>query len=131
MNQQTSTPPPGDFKNRKTGLVVFGIMTMAMGGLCALLVPLMIFGLARAATTAGVHQNLQSRSRSSRSSRLRWTAPRYRGGLGGAARCQTTFMLCLPRVVTSGSTSSFNRPGLLPMSIATRYVSRVTFSILP
>ena len=61
-----------------------------------------------------------------------WPTPTcYRGGLGGAWRCQTTFMLCLPRVVTSGSTSSVNRPGLLPMSIATRYVSRVTFSILP
>jgi MFS family permease len=59
MNSQTSTPPPGDFKNRKTGLVVFGILTMAMGGLCALIVPLMIFGLARAATTTGVHQSLQ------------------------------------------------------------------------
>ena len=34
--------------------------------------------------------------------------------------CQTTFMLCAPRVVISGLTSSFNSTGLLPTSIATR-----------
>ena len=50
-------PPPGDFKNRKTGLVVFGILTLLMGGLCALFVPLMFFGQAMSEKTAGVHQS--------------------------------------------------------------------------
>jgi hypothetical protein len=32
-----------EFKDRKTGLIVFGIFTMLLGGLCALFVPLMFF----------------------------------------------------------------------------------------
>lgn len=57
MNQQTPIPPLGDFKNRKTGLVAFGILTMLMGGLCALLVPLMLIGQAMSAKATGVQQN--------------------------------------------------------------------------
>ncbi|MHC4791546.1 MAG: hypothetical protein ACYS8Y_08960 [Planctomycetota bacterium] len=34
-----------DFKDRKTALVVFGILQIILGGLCALLVPFMIIGM--------------------------------------------------------------------------------------
>ena len=34
-----------DFRDRKTGLVVFGILEVILGALCALIVPLMIFGM--------------------------------------------------------------------------------------
>lgn len=34
-----------DFKKRKTGLVVFGILQIVFGGICALMAPLMIFGM--------------------------------------------------------------------------------------
>ncbi len=34
-----------DFKDRKTGLVVFGILHIIFGGFCALMVPFMIFGM--------------------------------------------------------------------------------------
>src|SRR5207248_3270305 len=36
------------FKDRKAGLVIFGILTALIGGLCALMVPLMLFGQAMA-----------------------------------------------------------------------------------
>ena len=38
----TQTP---DFKDRKTGLVIFGILQILLGALCAALVPLMIFAV--------------------------------------------------------------------------------------
>src|SRR5438105_3688338 len=50
---------PTDFKDRKTGLVIFGILTLLLGGLCALFVPLMFFGQAMAAK-AGAPQNNQA-----------------------------------------------------------------------
>jgi hypothetical protein len=34
-----------DFKDRKTGLVVFGILQIILGGLCALIVPFMVIGM--------------------------------------------------------------------------------------
>ena len=34
-----------DFKDRKTGLIVFGILQIILGGLCALMVPFMIIGM--------------------------------------------------------------------------------------
>jgi len=41
-----STPPPvqPSYKDRRTGLVVFGIFAIIIGAICALFVPLMIFG---------------------------------------------------------------------------------------
>lgn len=60
MHPPTETAYPShDFKDRKTGLVIFGILTMLMGGLCALLVPLMFFGQAMSAK-AGTPQNTQA-----------------------------------------------------------------------
>jgi hydrogenase-4 membrane subunit HyfE len=44
-------PLPIEFKDRRTGLVIFGILTMLMGDLSALFVPLMFFGQAMAAKT--------------------------------------------------------------------------------
>ncbi|MFO1458156.1 MAG: hypothetical protein U1G08_02015 [Verrucomicrobiota bacterium] len=44
---------PATFKDRRTGLIVFGILTVCLGGLCALVVPLMLFGQAMARTAAG------------------------------------------------------------------------------
>lgn len=34
-----------DFKDRRTGLVVFGILQIILGGLCALMVPFMVIGM--------------------------------------------------------------------------------------
>ena len=34
-----------DFKDRKTGLIVFGILQIILGGLCTLIVPFMIIGM--------------------------------------------------------------------------------------
>lgn len=47
MNE--SAPAPADYQDRSTGLLVFGILTILMGGLCALFVPLMAFSQAMAA----------------------------------------------------------------------------------
>lgn len=38
-----------DFKDRKTGLVVFGILEIIMGAFCALMVPFMLIGMAASA----------------------------------------------------------------------------------
>jgi hypothetical protein len=56
MTTTTSTP---EFRDRKTGLVIFGILTIALGALCALFVPLMFFGQAMSAK-AGAPQNAQT-----------------------------------------------------------------------
>ena len=64
--------PPRDFRDRRTGLIVFGILTVCLGGLCALVVPLMLFGQAwpapRQGGTAagGTPSMLQSASRRAR-----------------------------------------------------------------
>jgi hypothetical protein len=47
-----STPPSVGYKNRSTGLTVFGILTILLGCICALFVPLMILGQVMAAKTA-------------------------------------------------------------------------------
>ncbi|MEA3208803.1 MAG: hypothetical protein QOE70_1860 [Chthoniobacter sp.] len=38
-----------EFKDRRTGLVIFGVLTILLGGLCALFILLMLFGQAMAA----------------------------------------------------------------------------------
>ena len=40
------------FKDRKAGLVLFGVLHIGLGGLCALMVPLMLFGLAMSKTAS-------------------------------------------------------------------------------
>jgi len=54
----TATSASG-FTDRKTGLVIFGILTTLLGGLCTLFIPLMFVGQAVAART-GVPQNNQA-----------------------------------------------------------------------
>ena len=45
MNLFNTSIPEPDFKDRKVGLILFGILQLGLGGLCALMVPLMIIGL--------------------------------------------------------------------------------------
>ncbi|QDT98219.1 hypothetical protein [Gimesia aquarii] len=42
-NQSTDSPP---FKDRSTGLIIFGLLQIFMGGCCALMIPLMLLSLA-------------------------------------------------------------------------------------
>jgi hypothetical protein len=51
-------PAAPTYKDRSTGLVVFGILTILLGGLCALLLPLMLFGQVMAARTNPGSANL-------------------------------------------------------------------------
>ena len=64
MNEQNlkiasveSAPSPVDYKNRSTGLIVFGILTILLGCICALSVPLMIFSQVMAAKATGAPPN--------------------------------------------------------------------------
>ena len=45
MTDYEETVDSPDFKDKKTGLVVFGILQIIFGGFCALIVPFMIFGM--------------------------------------------------------------------------------------
>ena len=45
-------PPPLPTKDRKVGLVIFGVLTVLMGCFCALLVPLLILGMTMAEHSA-------------------------------------------------------------------------------
>ncbi len=45
MTDYEETVESSAFKDRKTGLVVFGILQIIFGGFCALMVPFMIFGM--------------------------------------------------------------------------------------
>jgi len=45
MTDYEETLQSSDFKDRKTGLLVFGILQIIFGGFCALMVPFMIFGM--------------------------------------------------------------------------------------
>jgi len=54
MNEPTENPPietvsVPDFKNRSTGLTIFGILTLLMGCIVGLMVPLMLVGMAAGA----------------------------------------------------------------------------------
>ena len=59
MNSPTEPVVPIEFEDRKTGLIVFGILTTLLGGLCALFVPLMFFSLTMSAK-AGVPTSMQA-----------------------------------------------------------------------
>ena len=45
MSDYEETAQSSSFKDRKTGLVVFGILQIIFGGFCVLMVPFMIFGM--------------------------------------------------------------------------------------
>jgi len=49
MTNPEQTMECSDFKDRKTGLVVFGTLQIILGGVCALLVPLMVIGMVASA----------------------------------------------------------------------------------
>ena len=64
MNDQPNPPPPSlaaaplpAYKDRSTGLTVFGILTILLGGLCGLLVPLMLASLVMPARNPQVPVN--------------------------------------------------------------------------
>ena len=42
MDETVIVPPPPEFKDRRTGLLIFGILLICLGGLAALMVPLML-----------------------------------------------------------------------------------------
>ena len=52
-----STPLSVGYKNRSTGLTVFGILTILLGCVCALFVPLMIFSQVMASRATGAPPN--------------------------------------------------------------------------
>jgi len=54
----TGVPPNRQFKDMKAGLIIFGLMTMLVGGVCALFVPLMWFG-AKVPQPGGGSQDLR------------------------------------------------------------------------
>jgi hypothetical protein len=53
MSASPDLPTPAPFKDRRTGLILFGILELLMGGLCLLLVPLMFFGQTMQARVTG------------------------------------------------------------------------------
>src|ERR1051326_8495153 len=57
MNEISALPPESDFKDRRAGLIVFGILQLLLGGLCALIVPLMFFGQSMSASMTGTAPN--------------------------------------------------------------------------
>ncbi|MCP4903290.1 MAG: hypothetical protein GY906_40530 [bacterium] len=54
MNDTGSCRSPGEHKDRKTGLILFGILVILIGCLCLLLVPLMMISLAVTKSAPGV-----------------------------------------------------------------------------
>jgi len=67
MNEQNlgtapveSTSTSVGYKNRSTGLMVFGILTILLGCVCALFVPLIIFGQVMAAKTTSTPPNFSA-----------------------------------------------------------------------
>ncbi|HEV2841201.1 MAG TPA: hypothetical protein VGW39_07760 [Chthoniobacterales bacterium] len=58
MNVEPAVPT--EFKDRKTGLIVFGILIALLGGICALFVPLMLLGQAMSPETKGVSPNFRT-----------------------------------------------------------------------
>ena len=58
---ETSAPPPlPNFKDRRTGLVVFGILEILMGVLCVLMAGFVILGQAMIARTSGAAMDTQT-----------------------------------------------------------------------
>ena len=53
MTTPTLSPSSPEFKDRRVGLIVFGIFVIILGCLCALLVPMMLLGQAISARQAG------------------------------------------------------------------------------
>src|SRR6185369_5783408 len=59
--QESPAPPPlPDFKDRRTGLLVFGILEILLGGLCLLLIGFMALGQAMLSRTSPGAVNSQA-----------------------------------------------------------------------
>lgn len=54
MNEQPTVSPSPEFKDRRGGLIGFGVVLLVVGCICALFVPLMLLGQAMASQTTGV-----------------------------------------------------------------------------
>ncbi len=54
------SPAATHYKDRSTGLTLFGVATVLLGGLCALMIPLMLFGQVMAGKTTGIPPNFQT-----------------------------------------------------------------------
>jgi hypothetical protein len=60
MTEQNPNPPPVEFKDRSPGLIVFGILTILLGCLSGLLVPLMFLGQMMAVKATHAPSNIQA-----------------------------------------------------------------------
>lgn len=49
----TTTPPVLDHRDRRIGLILFGILEILIGGICSLMIPLMLFAMAMAGRRPG------------------------------------------------------------------------------
>src|SRR5882757_5153510 len=49
---ETAVSSPGPYKDRKAGLTVFGLFTVSIGAVCALFIPLTLFGMSVAPKTS-------------------------------------------------------------------------------
>jgi hypothetical protein len=58
MNEPPPTPAVPEFKDRRTGLIAFGILEILLGACCVLMVPLMVFGQLMAANMSGTPPSL-------------------------------------------------------------------------
>lgn len=54
MDLTTSFPSPLPYKDRKTGLIIFGVLTMGIGAVIGMFIPLMIFSAAMSAKEPGL-----------------------------------------------------------------------------
>jgi hypothetical protein len=59
MIDSPALPAPTEFKDRSTGLILFGILGILLGCLCALLVPMMVLEQIMSAKTMGGAPNLR------------------------------------------------------------------------
>ncbi|MDB6126163.1 MAG: hypothetical protein JWM35_59, partial [Verrucomicrobia bacterium] len=53
MDDPLQPPLQPAYKNRRPGLIVFGVLEILLGAMCALFIPLVIFGQAMAARQQG------------------------------------------------------------------------------
>ena len=60
-----SNQQPSDFKDRTLGLIIFGVVSILIGGFCALLIPLMFLSVALSETVTGGGVDVRSASSAS------------------------------------------------------------------
>lgn len=62
MTEEIETPAEGGFKNRKVGLIIFGIVEICIGLICALFVPLMLIAMLATAASDPVAAGISWRT---------------------------------------------------------------------